>query len=203
MDEIIAEVRPSDDGIMVYTSGTTARRKAVLHAQRSGVLQSWRFAEQMRLSPDDVVWSAQPFFWTAGFAMSLGATLAAGACLVLQETFEPAEALDLLERERVTTAHAWPHQQKALAEHPSAAARDLSALTRVSAGSPLAQLAGVNPDDRGSEAAYGLSETFTIATSLPEDAPLELRRATHGKPLPGMQVQIVDPESGTALGPGE
>ena len=74
------------------------------------------------LDPTLRVWSAFPFFWTAGYCMVMGATLAAGACLVLQELFEPGDALALLESERVTNPHAWPHQLAALESHPDWAA---------------------------------------------------------------------------------
>ena len=53
--------------------------------------------------------------------MSIGGAFAAGARLLVQPTFEPGAALEMIERERATALHAWPHQQKALAEHPSAA----------------------------------------------------------------------------------
>ena len=59
---------------------------------RAPVIQSWRFAELMELAPQDRVLTAQPFFWSAGIAMSLGATLAAGGCLILQETFDAGAA---------------------------------------------------------------------------------------------------------------
>jgi len=52
-------------------------------------------------------------------------------------------------------------------------------------------------------AAYGLTETFTICTSIPSDSPLELRETTHGVALPGMAIRIVDPSSGAPLGIGE
>jgi fatty-acyl-CoA synthase len=175
----------------------------VLHLQRAPVIQSWRFAEYMQLGPEDVVFTAQPFFWTAGMTMSLGATLAAGACLVLQETFEPGAALALIEKERATTVHAWPHQEKALAEHPDATRRDLSSVCKIEARSPLAPLAGIVKDEWGTYGAYGLSETFTLATALPASAPAELRRTTSGPPLPGMSIRIVDPESGALLPAGE
>ncbi|KKL50930.1 hypothetical protein LCGC14_2300580, partial [marine sediment metagenome] len=73
-------------------------------------------------------WSSFPYFWSAGFVMAMGATLAAGGSLVLQEHFEPGEALRLLEAERVTSPHAWPHQLAQLEEHPDWAERDLSAI---------------------------------------------------------------------------
>jgi fatty-acyl-CoA synthase len=202
LDAIAAEVHPSDDGVIIYTSGTTAHPKGVIHFQRAPVIQSWRFAELMELTPDDVVWTAQPFFWTAGMAMSLGATLAASARLVLQETFEPDAALALVAREGATTLHAWPHQEKALAEHPDAAGTDLSRVRKVEFASPLAKLAGLEKDTWGTYGSYGLSETFTLASALPASAPAERRRDTSGFPLPGMRIRIVDPESGAPLPPG-
>ncbi len=199
LDAAAHQVHPADDGLVIYTSGTTALPKGVIHTQRAPVIQSWRFAELLGITPDDRVWSAQPFFWTAGIAMSLGATLAAGASLHLQETFDPAAALACFEAERITTVHAWPHQEKALAEHPDAARRDLSSVRKLRASSPLAKLAGIEKDAWGPDAAYGCSETFTIATALPASAPADRRRASHGLPLAGMIVRIVDPETGREL----
>src|SRR5262249_48747251 len=82
-----AEISPADDAVLVYTSGTTAQPKAVLHAHRAPAIQAHHFAASMLLSPDDRLWTTQPFFWVAGLAVSLGATLVAGATLVLDETF--------------------------------------------------------------------------------------------------------------------
>ena len=203
LDAAAAEVYPADDGLLIYTSGTTANPKGVLHFQRAPVIQSWRFAELMRLEPDDRVFTAQPFFWTAGIAMSLGATLAAGACLVLQETFEPAAALELIERERVTTVHAFPHQEKALGEVPGSEARDLGSVRKTRFTSPLARLAGIEKNDWGVDASFGLSETFTLASMLPADAPAEQRAGSSGLPLPGTEIVIVDPDSGAPVPVGQ
>lgn len=197
------EVYPSDDGVLIYTSGTTALPKGVLHTQRAAVLQAWRFAEMLRFGPDERVFTTYPFFWTAGIAMSIGGVLAAGGRLLLQESFEPGAALDLIESQRATAIHAWPHQHKALGEHPTASSRELSSLSKLDLSSPLAALAGIEEDEYGAGASYGLSETFTIASAIPADSPLELRRSCHGVPLPGMRFRIVDPETGERLGPGQ
>lgn len=199
LDAASREVTPADEGLLVYTSGTTAHPKGVLHLQRAPVIQSWRFAEFMGLSPDDLVLSTQPFFWTAGIAMSLGASLASGATLIVEPVFTPERFLGLVESERVTTLHAWPHQEKAMAEHPDAARRDLSSLEKIERTSPLAPLAGLTEDDWGTYGSYGLSETFTLASALPAAAPAALRKQTSGRPLPGMHVRIVDPESGAPV----
>jgi fatty-acyl-CoA synthase len=194
-----ADVAPSDDGVLIYTSGTTAHPKGVLHRQRAAVIQAWRFAELMGLRADDRVFTAQPFFWTAGIAMSLGATLARVGSLLRQYVFEPAAAHALVERERATVVTAFPHQEKAMGEHASAAERDLSSIRLSRFSTPLAKLAGITRDEWGIDASYGLSETFTIAAMLPASTPTEIRRGSSGKALPGMEIRIVDPETGAPL----
>lgn len=203
LDACIAEVTPSDEGLIIYTSGTTSRPKGVVHRQRAAVIQSWCFAGLMGLTPEDRVYTAQPFFWTAGIAMSLGATLAAGASLVIEESFDPERALACIEGEGVTTVHAWPHQEKSMAEHPSAAERNLQRVRHVEFTSPLAKVIPLEEDVWGIYGSYGLSETFTLATALPADAPAPLRHGTNGPPLPGNTVRIVDPETGAPVPTGE
>jgi len=203
VDELTSEVEPSDDAFVIYTSGSTGLPKGVIHFHRAAVTQFWRFAEQFRLDDDERVYSAQPFFWTAGIAMTLGCTLASGGTLLLQQVFEPGAALDLIESERATVAFAWAHQSHALAEHPSAPDRDLRSLRKVSSDSPLGKLAGAGLNNWSPGASFGLTETFTLSSSLPADSDLTLRRTTHGRPLPGMEIRIVDPHTRAVLGDGE
>ncbi|HEX5265901.1 MAG TPA: class I adenylate-forming enzyme family protein [Acidimicrobiales bacterium] len=203
LDSSIGEVHPADDAVIVYTSGTTALPKAVVHMHRAPVVQFYRFQEQMRLEPTDRVWSSFPFFWTAGLAMALGGTLAAGACLVMQEAFDAGEALRLIEGEKVTTVHAFDHASSQLADHPDRVGTDTSSVRKIRAGTPFQQAIGVDTSEWDMRAAYGLTETFTMVTSLPATRPHEERMATHGTPLPGMQIRILDPESGGAVPAGE
>jgi fatty-acyl-CoA synthase len=202
LDAVSAEVEPSDDALIIYTSGTTSQPKGVLHTQRAAVLQGYRFADMLRFTPDDRVYTTYPFFWTAGIAMSIGGAFAAGARVLVQQVFEPGAALEMIERERATAIHAWAHLQKAIAEHPSAGRRDLSSLVKVDVHSPIAALAGVEKDLYNYGTSYGLSETFTICSATPADAPAEERHANSGRPCPGMQLRIVDPATGAPLGVG-
>jgi fatty-acyl-CoA synthase len=207
LDARAEAVSPFDDALVIYTSGSTGMPKGVLHGHRAAALQSWRFARQLRLDPSVRAWSAFPFFWTAGFCMVMGATLAAGGCLVLQEMFEPGAALSLLESERVTSPHAWPHQLAALETHPRWLETDLSSLRHVVAFTSFGRHPTVSVGDVWSpRAAYGLTETFTIISSSPADTPPAERDGNEGSILPGNVVRIVDRETGEALAignPGE
>ncbi len=200
LDRVAADVAPGDPALVVYTSGTTATPKGILHPHRAPALQSWRFAQQLRLDPEVRVWSAFPFFWSAGLVMVLGATLAAGGCVVLQEHFDAGEALRLLEAERVTSPHAWPHQLAELEDHPDWHRVDLSAIRHCEAFTSFGRHPTVHVDDTWSpRAAYGLSETCTIISSLPADTPRAMRERSQGAILPGNVVRIVDRESGAEL----
>ena len=195
-------IDPDDSGLIIYTSGTTDRPKGVLHAQKAAVIQSWRFGELLGLVPEDVVLTAQPFFWTAGICMSLGATLSVGAKLLLQESFDPEAALECAEKDRATTLYAWAHQEKAMAEHPSAQGRDFTALHRIESDSPLAPLAGIERDAWGIHSSYGMTETFTLVSAQPAWAPASDRKGNSGRALPGMEIGIIDPEGGAPLAVG-
>jgi fatty-acyl-CoA synthase len=201
LDTAVDQVAPSDDCIVIYTSGTTSHPKGVLHNHRTPVLQAWRVGDHMRLTPEDRMATAFPFFWSAGFTLGLTAVFATGGCLVLQEWFDAEAMLAQIESERVTTLLVAAHQDAALGEHPDAQARDLTSLRRVSESSSLRALAGIDGQDWGLPGAYGLSETFTFATSVPSDDPWEDRTRHHGKPFPGIEVRIVG-DDGAELPPG-
>ena len=114
----------------------------------------------------------------------------------------PEEVLACVEEEGITALFAWPHQEQALGEHPDAARRKLHTLRFIRFGTPLAERAGLRENRWGPDASYGLSETFTIVSSLPADSPAEERAACSGRPLRGCEIRIVDPDTGEVLPPG-
>lgn len=199
-----AAVTPRDHGTIVYSSGTTDRPKGILHSNGAPSLQFWVQAGVFGRTPATRMWTALPMFWTAGLNTAMGATLAAGACWVMQETFQPAEALALMARERVTEPYTLPHQTAALVELPEWDAADLSSLRYVYGKSAFARHPSVEGDPGWNfPVGYGLSETCAAFASHYCDDPRELLRQSTGRLLPGNRLRVVDPDTGRLLGPGE
>jgi acyl-CoA synthetase (AMP-forming)/AMP-acid ligase II len=198
LDAACSLPQPQDDAVVIYTSGTTSTPKAVLHMQQAPVIQFWRWAEITQLTATDRVWSLQPFFWTAGFAWALGATLAAGACLVIEDTFDPHRALTTIARERVTVVQAAATIEARLAEHAiEHPGHDLHRVRSLRPWSPLRRvLPAVSKPAFGGM--YGATEAFTLIT-----VQLDSEVVGHGRPLPGMEVRILDSTTGRQLQPGE
>lgn len=197
-------VDPSDLGLVIYSSGTTDQPKGMLHNHRATTLQFWLQARVFGRRPTTRLWTALPMFWTAGLNTALGPTLAGGGCWVMQESFEPGEALRLMARERVTEPYTLPHQTASLEEHPDWASTDLSGMRCVFGKSAFARHPSVTGDPQwNSPVAYGLSETCSGFISHYHDTPRELLRQSMGRLLPGNRLRIVDPDTGGVLGPNE
>jgi acyl-CoA synthetase (AMP-forming)/AMP-acid ligase II len=205
LDAVAAEVHPSDLGVVIYSSGTTDRPKGVVLSHQAVARQWWVVSDLFGRDEATRVWCALPLFWTAGLTAALGATLAGGGTWVMQEMFEPGQALRLMERERVIEPHVFAHQARALEEHPDWASTDLSSCTRVFGKSVFTRHPSVEPDARWNmPVGYGLSETSSFLTGLPCTTPRAVfRNGSYGRLLPGQELRVVDPETGAVLGPDE
>ena len=199
LEAIDAEIAPTDRGLIFFSSGTTAKPKAIVHAHRAAALQCWRWRHIFALDPDVRTWSANGFFWSGNFAMALGSTLAAGGCLVLQRHFDTSEALGLMQIERVTMPIAWPHQWARLVADPAWNDVDLSSLHYVGDRLPTRNHPTVKSDWQEPMSAYGSTETFTLVTVHPSGTAAEVAADNHGVPLPGNTLRIIDPLSGRVL----
>jgi len=202
--DALAAATSDDDALIIFSSGTTSTPKGMLHGHRAPTLQFWLQAQLFGRHPATRMFSALPLFWTAGLNTAMGATLAAGGCWVMQETFAPGPALALMARERVTEPYTLPHQTAALEEHPDWAATDLSSLRCVYGKSAFARHPTVEGDPGWvMPVGYGLSETCASFVSHRSSTPRELTRQSIGRLLPGNRLRVVDPGSGRSLGVGE
>jgi len=193
-----ATVKPADVGALFFSSGTTSKPKGILHSQRAVAIQWWRWPRLMGVGDDVRCWTANGFFWSGNFSMVIGSTLSSGGTLVLQPTFQAEEALDLMQAERVSMPFAWPHQWAKLEEAANWNTVDLRSLRYVEDGTPLTR----HPTAKTAwqlPPSYGTTETLTIHTSFPNSTPSDVRGSSHGEPLPGNTLKVVDALTGAVL----
>jgi acyl-coenzyme A synthetase/AMP-(fatty) acid ligase len=203
IDACADAVTPADPGGIFFSSGSTARPKGIINSHRGMALQLWRYRRFVQTSDDCRAWSANGFFWSGSFVQAFGAALTPGGALILQRTFQPEEALAVMDREKATMAIAWPHQWPQLVAAPNWADVDLSALKYVDPKFPIGDHPTVNVTWEEPSATYGATETFTVSTTYPSGTPHEEIAGSSGKPQPGGMVKIVDPLSGAVVPLGE
>jgi fatty-acyl-CoA synthase len=195
----------ADDAIIIYTSGSSSRPKSVPLAHSGIIENGFNIGERQGYRPDDRVLLAPPLFWSYGSANAMSATVTHGAALVLQGRFEPGEAIDLIEQHRCTALYTLPAITSAVVSHPSFRPERVRSLrTGLTIGAPqdvvtAAKVLGASEICN----VYGQTESYGNCCVTPHDWPLERRAVCQGPPLPGVQVRIVDGETGAELPPGE
>ncbi|WP_307000710.1 class I adenylate-forming enzyme family protein [Arthrobacter sp. V1I7] len=200
------EPQNGDDPILVlYTSGSTARPKAVPIHHSTALVHGQAIAERMAVTADDRIWVPVPLFWSYGGANALMVGLTAGATLVLQEVFEPVEALAIIEKEQCTVAYTLPNITAALVQHEEFSLERVRSLTKgMTIGSSKdVETAAVGLGITGICNAYGSTELYGGCTVTPWDWDLEKKMASQGPPLRGNTVVIRDHFSSEDMPVGE
>lgn len=202
VDAMAAAVTPSDTLAIMFTSGSSGPPKGVLHSH-GNALGAVRSGLRARcIDADTRLYLPMPFFWVGGFGSGILSALLAGATLVTEEIPRPETTLRLLERERVTLFRGWPDQAEALARESASVGADLSSLR---AGSLEALLPADMRSAPGARAKlFGMTESFGPYCGYAADTDMP-RSAwdSCGKPFEGMEVRIVDVDSGNPLPAGE
>jgi long-chain acyl-CoA synthetase len=200
-----AERDPSDTAVILYTSGTTGTPKGA-ELTHSNMLENCRHGatELVRVSENDVILGALPLFHSFGQTCCMNNAVRAGACLTMIPRFDPAKALEIIQRDEVTLFEGVPTMYHAMLNHPDRDQYDISSLrTCVSGGSAM-------PVEvmRGFEQAfgcvvlegYGLSETSPVASFNHLDR--EHKPGSIGTPIKGVEMKVVD-ENDEELPAGE
>lgn len=160
---------------------------------------------RFHLGPEDRVWTALPLYHIGGVAFAF-ACWGVGATYCHSGPFNPDVAVHQLAQERCTVAlPAFETIWLAVLDHPSFPALDLSALRLVfNVGVPT-RLRGMQErlPSAVQVSGFGSTEAASFLTlGRVEDSPEE-RATTCGRPMPGMHVRIVDPETGAEVAAGE
>jgi acyl-CoA synthetase (AMP-forming)/AMP-acid ligase II len=197
------DVDASDVLAIIYTSGSTSAPKGVMHTHAS-LLEHQRVLNEIRgLTSEDKLFCNSPFFWVGGVAFSILACMLAGATLVCSNAVDPGDTLDLLESEKPTMTNGFVAGIAALARHPSLPQRDLSSMRRGNLYPIMApDVRPADPELR--HTMLGMTETGSVITICSDetDQP-EYRRGSFGKPAPGFDTAIVDPDTGDRVDTGQ
>jgi fatty-acyl-CoA synthase len=197
------DVAPDEDVFAIlYTSGTMGKPKGVALTHANLLSAAASTVAAIELTADDVVFGVTTLFHVFGLGPGVLGTLVCGAQLLLQERFDPAEALRLIERHRVTVHYGVPTVFITELREPQRRQRDLSSLrTGVVAGAPVSDevVRRIRKElCPGVQVAYSLTETSsTVCVTRPDD-PAEKQVFTVGRPLTGTQVRVLDLD-GTVL----
>nr|WP_227375950.1 AMP-binding protein [Haladaptatus halobius] len=200
-----AETGGEDDALLYYTSGTTGLAKGVLHKHRwvAGVAATQRFA--VDLQPGDCYWSTGDLGWLTGPINTLGAWFWGASLFTYEGEFDPETWAGLLDEFPVSVLFSVPTAYRMLREKEVVLEDiDLDLRHALSIGEPLSagvvewgeETLGVTIHDT-----YGQTETGNmIINNYPT---MEVRPGSMGRPLPGVEAAVVDPETGEPLEPGE
>ncbi len=205
--EILSASRPGPDDVtqLIYTSGTTGEPKGVMHTANTTMANIIPYAQRLHLDAETVVLMASPMAHQTGFMYGLMMPIMLKASVVLQDIWEPRKAIQVIRDEQVTFTMA---STPFLTDLTRVVAEDATAVPTLKlflcAGAPIpSALVEQARAVLGSKivSAWGMTENGAVTTTLLEDDD-ERAFTTDGRPLPGVEVKVVDVD-GNTLPPGQ
>jgi long-chain acyl-CoA synthetase len=195
---------PEDTAVILYTSGTTGTPKGaeLTHGNLTSNVDT--VLELFGLGSHEVIFGGLPLFHAFGQTCALNAGVAAGATLTLLPRFNPATALEIIQRDGVTIFEGVPTMYSALLNHPERDQYDTATLRLCVSGGAALPVEVL----RGFEQAfdciilegYGLSETSPVASF--NDPARPRKPGSIGTPIRGVEIKLVD-EDGNEVPDGE
>jgi acyl-CoA synthetase (AMP-forming)/AMP-acid ligase II len=187
---------------MLYTSGTTANPKGCLITHEAQVRNSIALGRhRYRLTHEDRFWSPLPMFHIASVLPML-AIFDVGGTYLTMGYFDAGVALEMLERYQVTATYpCFVTIMQGLIYHPNFARTDLRRIKFMNSNFAVQPAVVAESIMRAMPQAlqvgsFGMTETAGTVCTGAWDEPESLRITRLGKPLPGLAVRIVNPESG-------
>ena len=205
--QILTRSRPGPDDVtqLIYTSGTTGEPKGVMHSANSVMANIIPYAQRLQLGADDVVLMASPMAHQTGFMYGLMMPIMLRASVVLQDIWEPRQAIALVRQEGATFTMASTPFLTDLARTVAETGEGLPTLrTFLCAGAPI-------PGPLVEQARAALGAKVVSAWGMTENGAVTLTRLddsdersfnTDGCPLPGVEIKVVDVD-GQDLAVGE
>jgi len=202
LDEAARAVLPEDTAYLLFTSGSTARAKAVELVHRGNIENPHGIGERMHLTEQDRVLLPTSLFWSYSCINGLFAAMTHGSSIVLQFKFDAAELLQLVEAEGCTAVYTQPNMVLALHGHPDRHIRDLGTWRTGICRPNVIHLI----EEMGAHemiTSYGLTECYGNSVNSDAFDPIGARMCNSGRPLPNTELDIVDPRTREAVARGE
>jgi acyl-CoA synthetase (AMP-forming)/AMP-acid ligase II len=192
--ERAAAVAPDQVSDILFTSGTTGRSKGAMSAHRQSLAVARAWAECGEVTSSDRYLVLNPFFHSFGYKAGILVCLLTGAAIVPQLSYDPEQALRLIEAERITVLPGAPTIYQTILDHPARATVDLSSLRLAVTGAAVVPVALV--ERMQSElsfdtvlTAYGLTEAVVVTMCRPGDDP-KIVATTSGRATAGFEISL-------------
>lgn len=180
---------------ILYTSGTMGKPKGVQLTHENLMANAALSADAVGLRADDVVFGVNTLFNAFGIGTGVLGTMVAGASLVLHEGYDAAAVLEIVKRERVTVFHGVPTNFVLALNEAGGRSAGGTLRTGVVAGAPVSEEL-VQRIQRelvpGIRVGYGMTETGNLVSVNTPDDPPGKQVATVGRPLPEVEIRIID-----------
>ncbi len=203
--EVVA-TSPDDTAVIGYTSGTTGKPKGA-ELSHFNLFYQCRVLPELtddRHQPDEVRMAVLPLFHSFGQSCVMNTVLAMGSTLTCMPRFDPAKAMEIIQRDKVTHFAAVPTMYLTMLNHPDRTKYDLSSLRMCGSGGAPIPLETLETWKRHYQSTiregYGLTETSPTATWSQD--PVKPKAGSCGVAVWGCQIKIVD-EQGNTLPPGK
>jgi fatty-acyl-CoA synthase len=202
-------LRSGDVYNIQFTSGTVGLPKGAMLTHSNLLMNAYYVGERLGYTAEDRVCVPVPFYHCFGCVLGNLVCAVYGATIIVPAvSFDPGATLAAIAAERCTSVYGVPTMFVGMLEHPDFPKHDLSSLrTGIMAGAPcplplmekVVSLMGAREICIG----YGQTEASPIITFTSADDPIEVRVGTVGRPLPGVEVRLVDPGTRADCPPGQ
>ena len=203
----VAALDREDTSDILFTSGTTGAPKGAMLTHGASIRAYWSWSEVVGLREGDRYLVVNPFFHAFGLKAGILASLLRGATVLPHAVFDASAVMRRVHEEHVTMLPGPPAVYQTMLNHPDRAGFDLSSLRLAVTGAasiPVELIVRMRKElpFETVVTGYGLTEATGIATMCRHDDDPDTIAKTVGRPIPGVEVRVVD-DGGRTMGTGE